>query len=317
VQICKCANVFKLLDPVGLVAGYFGYGLTIGRQILINYPASQRTGLFWLRVVLWAVNRHTVNRQLFSRPSVNGQRSYNSCNLTAVRQVRAIRLNSCSQSGNMAFFLTKALDFPAPDMADEDGLLAFGGDLSTERLLLAYRSGIFPWYNEGDLIEWWCPDPRFVLLPQQLVVSKSMRPLLRKNTFDFTMNKAFPLVMENCRSIARNGQPGSWIQPEMITAYTQLHQMGHAISAEAWQDGQLVGGLYGVLLGKVFFGESMFSKVSNASKYAFIKLVEHLQQQGVVLIDCQMHTPHLESLGAAFIDRTRFLKCLKLYAVDK
>jgi leucyl/phenylalanyl-tRNA---protein transferase len=214
----------------------------------------------------------------------------------------------------MAFFLTNDLIFPPPEMADADGFLAIGGDLSTERLLLAYRSGIFPWYGEGSLVEWWCPNPRFVLLPQHLIISKSMRQLLRRNTFDFTINKAFTEVMENCRSVVRHGQGGSWIQPEMIVAYTQLHQLGHAISAESWLDGQLVGGLYGVLLGKVFFGESMFSKVSNASKYAFIKLVEHLQQQGIILIDCQMHTPHLESLGAGFIDRSLFLQCVEQYA---
>lgn len=214
----------------------------------------------------------------------------------------------------MVFFLTEELAFPHVALADEDGLLAVGGDLSMDRLLLAYRSGIFPWYSEGDLIEWWCPEPRFVLLPQFLKISKSMRQLLRRNTFDFTINTAFTAVMENCRNIPREGQPSSWIHPEMITAYTQLHQAGYAISAETWQDGQLVGGLYGVLLGKIFFGESMFSAVSNASKYAFIKLVAHLEEQGIVLIDCQMHTPHLESLGAGFIERSVFLKCLDSFA---
>lgn len=216
----------------------------------------------------------------------------------------------------MVFLLSEELSFPDVELADEDGLLAVGGDLRMERLLLAYRSGIFPWYNEGEMIEWWCPSPRFVLLPQHLKISKSMRPLLRNKAFDFTTNQAFEKVMENCRSINRNGQQGSWIQPEMISAYTQLHQLGYAISAESWQDGQLVGGLYGVLLGKIFFGESMFSTVSNASKYAFIKLVTQLQNQGIVLIDCQMHTPHLESLGAGFIDRSLFLKCLQQFAVD-
>lgn len=216
----------------------------------------------------------------------------------------------------MAFFLSNELGFPDTEWADEDGLLAVGGNLSMERLLLAYRSGIFPWYNEGDLIEWWCPNPRFVLLPQHLKISKSMRQLLRRNAFDFTINKAFTSVMENCSSIPRDGQPSSWIHPEMISAYTQLHQAGYALSAEAWQDGQLVGGLYGVLLDKIFFGESMFSAVSNASKYAFIKLVAHLQAQGIVLIDCQMHTPHLESLGAGFIERSLFLKCLESFAHD-
>jgi leucyl/phenylalanyl-tRNA---protein transferase len=213
----------------------------------------------------------------------------------------------------MAFYLSEKLEFPPPEQADGDGLLALGGDLGTERLLLAYRSGIFPWYGEGETIEWWCPDPRFVLLPQYLYISKSMQQLLRRNAFTFTINKAFVSVMQHCRSVARKGQPGTWIQPEMITAYTQLHQLGHAISAEAWQNGQLVGGLYGVLMGKIFFGESMFSAVSNASKFAFIKLVQQLQQQGIVLIDCQMHTAHLESLGAGFIDRGQFLQCLTAF----
>jgi len=217
----------------------------------------------------------------------------------------------------MAFYLTEEIAFPSPELADDDGLLAVGGDLQAERLLLAYKMGIFPWYNEGDLIEWWCPNPRFVLLPQQLHISKSMQQLLRKNAFDFTMNQAFVEVMENCRNMPRHGQQGTWIQPEMITAYTQLHQMGYAISAEAWQNGALVGGLYGILLGNIFFGESMFSKVSNASKYAFIKLVTNLQQQGIILIDCQMHTPHLESLGAGFIDRRLFLQCLAVYTNEQ
>lgn len=217
----------------------------------------------------------------------------------------------------MAFYLTEEIAFPSPELADDDGLLAVGGDLRVERLLLAYKMGIFPWYNEGDLIEWWCPNPRFVLLPQQLHISKSMQQLLRKNAFDFTMNQAFVEVMENCRNMPRHGQQGTWIQPEMITAYTQLHQMGYAISAEAWQNGALVGGLYGILLGNIFFGESMFSKVSNASKYAFIKLVTNLQQQGIILIDCQMHTPHLESLGAGFIDRRLFLQCLAVYTNEQ
>lgn len=217
----------------------------------------------------------------------------------------------------MAFYLTEEIAFPSPELADDDGLLAVGGDLRVERLLLAYKMGIFPWYNEGDLIEWWCPNPRFVLLPQQLHISKSMQQLLRKNAFDFTMNQAFVEVMENCRNMPRHGQQGTWIQPEMITAYTQLHQMGYAISAEAWQNGALVGGLYGILLGNIFFGESMFSKVSNASKYAFIKLITNLQQRGIILIDCQMHTPHLESLGAGFIDRRLFLQCLAVYTNEQ
>jgi leucyl/phenylalanyl-tRNA---protein transferase len=214
----------------------------------------------------------------------------------------------------MAFFLTEKIIFPPQELAEADGLLAIGGDLSMERLLSAYQNGIFPWYNEDDPICWWCPDPRFVLLPQNLKISHSMKQLLKKEAFTFTTNKAFKPVINYCRNTLRHGQGNSWIQPEMISAYTELHNKGYALSAETWQDGQLVGGLYGILLGSVFFGESMFSKVSNASKYAFIKLVQQLQQEGVVLIDCQMHTAHLESLGAAFITRTAFISYLQQFA---
>ena len=204
------------------------------------------------------------------------------------------------------FLLTKALSFPPIELAGEDGLLAIGADLSTERLLLAYRSGIFPWYNEDEPICWWCPNPRFVLFPKELKVSKSMQTVLNNGTFRFTINKAFDKVIANCKSITRKGQDGTWIQPEVIAAYTKLHQLGFVVSAEAWKDGELAGGLYGVLLGKIFFGESMFSKQSNASKFAFINLVRHLQKQQVALIDCQVYTSHLESLGARMIDRKLF-----------
>jgi leucyl/phenylalanyl-tRNA---protein transferase len=214
----------------------------------------------------------------------------------------------------MAFFLTEKIIFPPQELAEPDGLLAVGGDLGAERLLLAYRNGIFPWYNEDEPICWWCPDPRFVLLPQNLKISRSMQQLLNKNAFTFTTNKAFAQVMNNCRTAKREGQGGTWIQPEMMTAYSDLNRRGYALSAEAWLGSQLAGGLYGVLLGKVFYGESMFSQVSNASKYAFIQLVQQLQQQGVVLIDCQMHTAHLESLGASFIPRKEFISCLTQFA---
>jgi leucyl/phenylalanyl-tRNA---protein transferase len=214
----------------------------------------------------------------------------------------------------MTFYLSEELAFPPPELAGPDGLLAIGGDLRTERLLLAYKNGIFPWYNEDEPICWWCPHPRFVLLPQNLTISRSMLQLLKKNTFTFTTNQAFEQVITNCRTTARHGQGGTWIQPEMITAYTELHHQGYALSAEAWQNGKLTGGLYGVLLGRVFYGESMFSHVSNASKFAFIRLVQQLQQQGIVLIDCQVHTAHLESLGATFIPRNEFIACLAEYA---
>lgn len=200
--------------------------------------------------------------------------------------------------------------FPPVEDALEDGLLAMGGDLSTERILLAYRQGIFPWYD-GDVPLWWCPNPRFVLYPQELVISKSMRPLFNQKKFVFTTNTAFTQVMENCMEIAREGQDGSWINHDVIAAYTQLHKMGYAHSAEVWQNNELVGGLYGIKMGKIFFGESMFSLASNASKYAFISYVQQLTAEGVVLIDCQVYTPHLESLGARMIDRGNFIEMLR------
>jgi len=207
------------------------------------------------------------------------------------------------------FALDKELFFPPPHLAESDGLLAIGGDLSPQRLLLAYRQGIFPWY-EGEYILWWSPDPRFVLFPAELKISKSMGPLLKKNAFDFTINKSFSEVIHHCKETERPGQQGTWITDEVEAAYIQLHELGYALSAEAWGNGELIGGVYGVRLGKVFFGESMFSKVSNASKYAFIKLVENLKQGGVELIDCQVYTKHLESLGARMIARDKFIKYL-------
>lgn len=207
------------------------------------------------------------------------------------------------------FALDKILHFPPVHLAEPDGLLAVGGDLSQERLLLAYRLGIFPWY-EGKHILWWCPDPRFVLFPHELKVSKSMQQLGRRQTFTFTVNKAFKAVINNCKSIRRRGQTGTWITPAVEEAYTNLHEAGHAHSAEVWLDGELVGGLYGLRMGKVFFGESMFSKASNASKYAFISYVELLRADGVELIDCQVQTDHLATLGARLIPRTDFIALL-------
>ena len=207
------------------------------------------------------------------------------------------------------FTLEKDLYFPPVEFAEPDGLLAIGGDLSPERLLLAYRNGIFPWY-EGEYILWWCPDPRFILFPEELNVSKSMKALFKKDIFSFTVNKAFEQVIHSCKKIKRRGQRGTWITEEVETAYTKMHTLGYAISAEAWQNDKLVGGVYGIKLGKVFFGESMFSKISNASKFAFIKLVEDLKQQGIKLIDCQVYTEHLESLGARMIPRREFLRKL-------
>jgi len=206
--------------------------------------------------------------------------------------------------------LNEKLWFPSPEEALEDGLLAIGGDLSVERLLLAYRKGIFPWYD-GKAPLWWCPNPRFVLLPDELVISKSMKTLLKRNTFEFTINKDFTSVINACKNTERKGQDGTWIKPEVARAYTDLHKLGFAHSAEAWQDGILVGGLYGIRMGNIFFGESMFSHQSNASKYAFIKYVEELKKEGVLLIDCQVYTEHLESLGAKMILRQQFTHLLE------
>jgi len=208
------------------------------------------------------------------------------------------------------FLLNDDLVFPPVEMADEDGLLAIGGDLSTERLLLAYRKGIFPWYNEDEPICWWSPDPRFVLYPAQLKVSSSMRTVLNNGKFRFTINRAFTQVIQNCKAITRKGQDGTWISPAVQKAYTLLHEQGYAHSAEAWLDGKLVGGLYGIRLGNVFFGESMFSSKTNASKFAFIHYVQHLQKENLQLIDCQVYTEHLESLGAGMISRELFTRII-------
>jgi leucyl/phenylalanyl-tRNA--protein transferase len=208
------------------------------------------------------------------------------------------------------FVLDKELSFPPVHLAEPDGLLAIGGDLSVERLLLAYQNGIFPWY-EGDHILWWCPDPRFVLFPDELKVSKSMQSILKKDEFEFTINKAFADVIHSCKKTKREGQAGTWITDEVEKAYTKMHKLGHAHSAEAWKDGKLIGGLYGIKMGKVFFGESMFSTESNASKFAFIKFVQQLKTEGIELIDCQVYTEHLESLGARMITRTEFTEYLQ------
>lgn len=206
--------------------------------------------------------------------------------------------------------LGEQLSFPPVHLAGEEGIVAIGGDLSMERLLLAYRSGIFPWYNEDEPIIWWCPDPRFVLFPGHLKVSRSMGAVLKKGKFRFTINRSFTQVIQNCKTIDRAGQHGTWITTAVQQAYTVLHQKGYAHSAEAWMDEELVGGLYGIRMGNVFFGESMFSKISNASKFAFIHYVKQLQQEGVVLIDYQVYTEHLETLGAEMIARKEFIQLL-------
>jgi leucyl/phenylalanyl-tRNA--protein transferase len=207
------------------------------------------------------------------------------------------------------FALDNELIFPPPSLAEPDGLLAMGGDLSPKRLLLAYQNGIFPWY-EGDHILWWCPDPRFVLFPDDIRVHKNIRKMMRSNEFEFTINKAFQQVIRNCKKIYRPGQDGTWITNEVEKAYIKMHELGYATSAEVWKNGELVGGVYGMKMGKVFFGESMFSKVSNASRLAFITYVKLLQKEGIELIDCQVYTEYLESLGAKMIERKDFLRLL-------
>jgi leucyl/phenylalanyl-tRNA--protein transferase len=205
------------------------------------------------------------------------------------------------------YVLDKDIIFPPAEHADEDGLLAIGGDLSMERLLEAYRHGIFPWY-ENNYILWWCPDPRFVLFPGELKVSNSMKQVIKKEEFEFRINSNFSGVISQCKSISRRGQESTWITEDMRNAYVNLHLQGYAHSAETWKNGELVGGLYGIRMGNLFFGESMFSRVSNASKFAFIKYVQQLQSEGVPLIDCQVYTAHLESLGARMIPRKIFLE---------
>lgn len=209
------------------------------------------------------------------------------------------------------FVLNDRLEFPPLDTANAEGLLAVGGSLSPERLLLAYRSGIFPWFNDDSLIMWWTPDPRMVLFPEKLKISKSMRKVLKNEEFTLTKNQCFTEVVKNCSKIERKGQEGTWITKNMLEAYTRLHEMGFALSYEVWKNNKLVGGLYGIDLGTVFCGESMFSLESNASKFAFIKLSQELEKKKYKLIDCQVYTDHLKSLGAEEIAREVFISYLK------
>lgn len=204
--------------------------------------------------------------------------------------------------------LTQNLWFPELSQANEDGLLAIGGDLSVERLLLAYKSGIFPWFETEEPILWWSPSPRFVLFPEKLKVSKSMRQVLRNKDYTVSVNKAFKTVIEECSKAKREGQAGTWITENMIEAYVKLHELGYAKSVEVWRNDMLVGGLYGIDLGnQVFCGESMFAKESNASKVGFITFIQNTEYK---LIDCQVHTNHLESMGAEEISRNAFLEYL-------
>ena len=208
----------------------------------------------------------------------------------------------------MIFRLDDRLLFPDTALAEEDGLLAVGGDLSVNRLLLAYQNGIFPWYNEDTPILWYAPHERFVLFPAELKISKSMKQVLKSGRFGVTFNQSFAEVIDACSRIDRKGQDGTWITTDMKNAYIQLHNEGFAYSVEVWEDEKLVGGLYGVQIGTVFCGESMFSLVSNASKVALISLCNTGKYE---LIDCQVHTEHLESMGARFISRKDYLAILQ------
>jgi leucyl/phenylalanyl-tRNA--protein transferase len=209
------------------------------------------------------------------------------------------------------YFLTKELYFPPVEDASYEGVLAIGGDLSVERLMLAYSNGIFPWFNDEEPILWWSPPERMVVNPLDYKISKSLRNIMNRNIFDVTLNKNFEGVISNCQSITRKGQNGTWITDDIIKSYTQLHKLGKVMSFEVWQNNELVGGLYGVDLGHIFCGESMFSKVPNASKIAFLKLIEYLKQNNYKLLDCQVHNDHLEKLGAFEISRASFMMILK------
>ena len=210
----------------------------------------------------------------------------------------------------MIFRLDQRLIFPRPELAEPSGLLAVGGDLRPERLVLAYAAGIFPWYSEDTPILWHSPDPRTVLRPAELTVSRSLAKTIRRCTYEVTFDTAFRQVIEGCARARRPEQEGTWINGEMIEAYVELHRRGVAHSAEAWKDGELAGGLYGVSLGAAFFGESMFASQPDASKVAFVTLVQQLAAWGVELVDCQVHTAHLERFGAVPTPRARFLEAL-------
>jgi leucyl/phenylalanyl-tRNA--protein transferase len=205
------------------------------------------------------------------------------------------------------YLLSEDLIFPSPKLAAQEGLLAVGGDLSQERLLLAYRMGIFPWYSENEPIMWWSPDPRLILYPDHLNISKSLKKVINKGDFELSMDQDFEAVITACAESRTETNEGTWIVDEMIAAYCKLHESGLAHSVETWMDGQLAGGLYGVSIGRCFFGESMFTRISNASKVALVGLVQYLQNLHFDLIDCQVTTPHLVSLGAHEIPRARFL----------
>ena len=215
-------------------------------------------------------------------------------------------------------WIGRSLHFPNVEAANAEGVVAVGGDYHWRRLLLAYRSGIFPWSNDRDPIMWWAPDPRFVLYPERLRVQKSMRPLLNRGAFTVTYDTAFREVIVKCATVLRDGQPGTWITPALARGYAELHDRGYAHSVEARdEDGKLVGGLYGVAIGRVFCGESMYADVPNASKYAFITLVRELERRGYWLVDCQMKTPHLARFGGEYVSRKEFTRVLERNAGEE
>ena len=203
--------------------------------------------------------------------------------------------------------LSDDLIFPSPYLASKEGLLAIGGDLSPKRLLLAYSNGIFPWYSEGEPILWWSPDPRLVLYPAELNVSRSLKKVLKQDIFKVTLDRAFQDVIAECARVRQENHEGTWIVDDMVQAYCRLHESGFAHSFEVWHDNRLAGGLYGVSLGKCFFGESMFTRITNASKVAMVALVEHLQQLNFDFIDCQITTAHLTRFGAREVSRANYL----------
>ena len=208
------------------------------------------------------------------------------------------------------YFLSSELYFPPVSQASPEGILAVGGDLSTDRLLLAYKNGIFPWFDDNDPILWWAPQKRIVVSPKTYKISKSLRNIINQKKFKVTFNKCFKAVILHCQNIKRKGQEGTWISDEIIVQYCKLHELGKAKSVEVWYNNELVGGLYGIDLGTVFCGESMFSIVSNASKIAFVSLINHLNENQYVLLDCQVHNHYLEQLGAFEIDRAEFMEVL-------
>lgn len=209
------------------------------------------------------------------------------------------------------YLLTKELFFPEPESSERHGLVALGGDLSTERLLLAYKKGIFPWFSDDEPILWWSPLQRMILFFDELKISKSMRQVIRNGNYRVTFNTAFKEVISNCQKMPRSGQDGTWITSDMEEAYVELHRLGYAKSVEVWEDDELIGGLYGIDMNPIFCGESMFSKRSNASKIAFFALAAHLQSQNYSLLDCQVYNDHLASLGCREIPRNEFLKLLR------